>query len=415
MTDNLPPPPKAPVYDPNAPADPNSGVGNTAMFKDYFKQSEEDPDDTWPDEPNRFTENHVDDLLIWCVQRKTSDISVQTDRPIYNDISGVLRPATRRPIDGADMNVFLTKIYGADALARLASGVDLDLSYEVRPDRNTRVRFRVNITPMLSKGRDAVQITMRALPDIPPKVTDLKVDQAIIDAWAPRDGLVLITGPTGSGKSTLLASGMRMLIERPEGCGKMLTYEAPIEFVYDAVVSSKSLVSQCEVPRHLKSFEAGVRNALRRKPNIILVGEARDRETISAAIEAGQTGHAVYSTAHTIGVAPTIRRMVAAFEPGERTERAYALMETMRMIVTQILVPKIGGGRQALREYLVFTDEIREKFLGMSFDDWPVELINAVRDHGQLMVTSARKAYDEGLIEQRQYNLVARGTGQEML
>jgi defect-in-organelle-trafficking protein DotB len=79
------------------------------------------------------------------------------------------------------------------------------------------------------------------------------------------------------------------------------------------------------------------------------------------------------------------------------------------------LVPKIGGGRQALREYLVFTDEIREKFLGMSFDDWPVELINAVRDHGQLMVTSARKAYDEGLIEQRQYNLVARGTGQEML
>jgi defect-in-organelle-trafficking protein DotB len=382
------------------------------MFKDYFKQSASDLDETWPDEPMRFQESHVDEILIWSVQRKTSDISIQTDRPIYNDISGVLRPATKRPLDGADMNVFLTKIYGADALARLASGVDLDLSYEVRPDRNTRVRFRVNITPMLSKGRDAVQITMRALPDVPPKITDLKVDQEIIDAWAPRDGLVLITGPTGSGKSTLLAAGMRMLIERPEGCGKMLTYEAPIEFVYDAVVSPKSLVSQSEIPRHLKSFEAGVRNALRRKPNIILVGEARDRETISAAIEAGQTGHAVYSTAHTIGVAPTIRRMVAAFEPGERTERAYALMETMRMIVTQILVPKIGGGRQALREYLVFDDDTREKFLGMSFDEWPVELISAVREKGQMMVKSARKAYDEGLISARHYNLVARGTGE---
>ncbi len=119
-------------------------------------------------------------------------------------------------------------------MARLASGIDLDLSYEIRPDRNTRVRFRVNITPILSKGRDAAQITMRVLPDVPPKMVDLNVDQAIIDNWAPRDGLVLITGPTGSGKSTLCAAGMRMLIEREQGCGKMLTYEAPIEFVYDA-------------------------------------------------------------------------------------------------------------------------------------------------------------------------------------
>lgn len=405
MSDSFPAPPVPGTED--APKE--------AMFKDYFKQSSENLDETWPDEPMRFTEADVDAVLIWSVQRKTSDISIQTDRPLYNDIAGVLRPATKRPLDGADMAVFLTKIYGADAMARLASGIDLDLSYEVRPDRNTRVRFRVNITPMLSKGRDAVQITMRALPDVPPKMADLKVDQAIIDNWAPRDGLVLVTGPTGSGKSTLLAAGMRMLIERPEGCGKMLTYEAPIEFVYDAITSDKSLVSQCEIPRHLKNFEAGVRNALRRKPNIILVGEARDRETISAAIEAGQTGHAVYSTAHTIGVAPTIRRLVAAFEPGERTERAYALMETIRMIVTQILLPKIGGGRQALREYLVFTDELREKFLGMRYDDWPTELITAVREQGLPMVKSARAAYDDGAIEKRFYNLVARGSGEEIM
>lgn len=386
------------------------------VMKDYFKPTAGlDLDETWPDEPMRFAEAHVDPLLLWCVARKTSDITIQTDRPIYNDIAGALRPAMRRPLDGADMNVFLTKIYGADAMARLASGVDLDLSYEVRPDRNSRYRFRVNITPILSKGRDAAQITMRVLPDVPPKMADLKVDQPIIDNWAPRDGLVLITGPTGSGKSTLLAAGMRMMIERPEGCGKMLTYEAPIEFVYDAIAGPKSLVSQSEIPRHLKNFEAGVRNALRRKPNIILVGESRDRETISAAIEAGQTGHAVYSTAHTIGVAPTIRRMVATFESGERTERAYALMETMRMIVTQILMPKIGGGRQALREYLVFTDELRERFLDIPFESWPLELIKAVREQGKPMVRSAREAYDEGLIEGRFYNLVARGSGEEMM
>lgn len=384
------------------------------VLKDYFKPTDNlDLDETWPDEPNRFTEDEVDKLLLWSVARKTSDISIQTDRPVYNDIAGALRPATRRNLDGADMAVFLTKIYGADAMARLASGIDLDLSYEVRPDRLTRIRFRVNITPILSKGRDAAQITMRVLPDVPPKMADLKVDQEIIDNWAPRDGMVLITGPTGSGKSTLLAAGMRMLIEREEGCGKMLTYESPIEFVYDLVASDKSLVAQSEIPRHLKNFEAGVRNALRRKPNIILVGEARDRETISAAIEAGQTGHAVYSTAHTVGVAATIRRMVAAFEASERTERAYALMETMRMIVTQILVPKIGGGRQALREYLVFTDEMRERFLNIAFENWPLELIKTVRAQGKPLVKDAKEAFDKGLIEHKYYLLVAKGTAEE--
>lgn len=401
----------APVFPPAPPIEKKE----EGVLKDYFKPNEGlDLDETWPDEPVRFQEEHVDQILLWSVARKTSDISIQTDRPLYNDIAGALRPATRRPLDGADMMVFLSKIYGPDAMARLASGVDLDLSYEVRPDRNTRVRFRVNITPILSKGRDAAQITMRVLPDVPPKMADLNVDQEIIDNWAPRDGIVLITGPTGSGKSTLLAAGMRMLIERPDGCGKMLTYEAPIEFVYDAISSDKSLVSQSEIPRHLKNFEAGVRNALRRKPNIILVGESRDRETISAAIEAGQTGHAVYSTAHTIGVAATIRRMVAAFEASERTERAYALMETMRMIVTQILVPKVGGGRQALREYLVFTDEIREKFLGMSFETWPVELMRLVKTKGKPLVKDAREKLDAGLIEPKYYNLVAKGTGEDL-
>src|SRR5690606_26476190 len=143
-------------------------------LKDYFKPTEGmDLDETRPEEPMRFTEAHVDPVLLWSVSRKTSDISIQTDRPLYNDIAGVPRPAARRPLDGADMSVCLCKIYGPDALARLASGVDLDLSYEIRPDRNTRVRFRVNITPILSKGRDAAQITMRVLPDVPPKMVDL--------------------------------------------------------------------------------------------------------------------------------------------------------------------------------------------------------------------------------------------------
>ena len=177
---------------------------------------------TWPDEPNRFTEDMVDPFLLWCVKQGASDVSIQSDRQPYNEIHGHLHPATVRKIDAADMAVFLTRIYGPEALARLASGKDLDVSYEIRPDRYTRIRFRVNITAILSKGRDAAQITMRALPSDPPTMKDLKIEREIIEAWAPRQGIVIVTGPTGSGKTTLLAAGNRLLLERPQGCGALV-------------------------------------------------------------------------------------------------------------------------------------------------------------------------------------------------
>ena len=364
---------------------------------------------TWADEPLRLQEDHVDGLLLWCVLKRTTDVSIQTDRPVYIEIDGILYPITRRAIDSADMANVLSKIYGPDALAKLASGRDLDLSYEVRPDRNTRYRFRVNITAILSKGRDSVQITMRSLPNLPPTMADLGIEEKIVENWAQRQGLILITGPTGSGKSTLLAAGNRMLIEREQGCGKMLTYEAPIEYVYDQIVGERSLVAQTEIPKHLPDFAAGVRNALRRKPNIIMVGEARDRETVSAAIEAGQTGHAVYSTAHTVGVAATIRRMVSVFEPSERSERAFALMETLRMIVTQALVPRVGGGRVGLREYMVFDENVREIMLDMPIERWTSEAQRLLVRYGRTMEQSATAAYKAGLIERRWYLMLTKG------
>lgn len=366
---------------------------------------------TWEDEPVRFREEHIDPFLLWCVKKDSSDISIQTDRKIYNELGGQLYPATYRPIDSADMAVFLTKIYGPEAQARLASGDDLDVSYEIKPDRYTRYRFRVNITAILSKGRDAAQITMRVLPAEPPSMEALSIEEDIIANWAPRQGMVVITGPTGSGKSTLLAAGNRMLLERLHGCGKMLTYESPIEYTYDTIHSPSSLVAQTEIPRHVKDFAAGVRNALRRKPNIILIGEARDRETISAAIEAGQTGHAVYTTTHTTGVAATIRRMISAFDPEERAERAYALMETMRLIVTQALVPKVGGGRMGVREWMRFDDAIREKLLDMDFNEWSTEVQRMIPSYGQTMNKSATIAFEAGDIDRRWYLTLTQGGG----
>jgi defect in organelle trafficking protein DotB len=364
---------------------------------------------TWPDEPLRLQEADLDPLLLWIVPFHASDITLQTDRPVYIEVDGLLYPVTRRHLDSADMVNVLARIYGPDALAKLASGRDLDLSYEVRVDRNTRYRYRVNITAILSRGRDSVQVTMRSLPNLPPTMTELNIEEAIVNNWAPHQGLILVTGPTGSGKTTLLASGCRMLIERDRGCGKLLSYEAPIEYVYDQITGPRSLVAQSEIPRHLPNFAAGVRNALRRKPNIILVGEARDRETMSAAIEAGQTGHLVYSTLHTIGVAATVRRTISVFEPAERTERAYALMETLRMIVTQALVPRVGGGRIGLREYLVFDDNVREQLLDLPPERWTMETQRFLVRYGKTMNQSANAAFRDGLIDRRTYLLLTKG------
>lgn len=367
--------------------------------------------ETWPKEPPRFTDDMVDEFLLWCVKRNSSDITLQTDRPAYNEIYGLLYPGTFRPLDAADMNVFLNKIYGPEAGARLAGANDLDLSYEIRPDRYTRIRFRVNITAILSRGRDSASITMRVLPNEPPTMADLNVEQDVINSWHPRQGMVIITGPTGSGKTTLLAAGIRMLMERKRGCGKVVCYEAPIEYVYDAIKSPRSLLSQTEIPRHLPDFSRGVRNALRRKPNIILVGEARDRETISSSIEAAQTGHTVFTTTHTIGVASTIQRMVATFEPNERSERAYALMETVRLVVTQTLVPKVSGGRLGVREWMRFTDEVRDKLMDMDFKDWPAEIQRILPFYGQSMARSAEIFFDKGEIDRRTYIMLSSSTG----
>lgn len=364
---------------------------------------------TWPDEPLRIQEADVDPLLLWSAKLRSTDITLQTDRPVYIEVDGTLYPVTRRSLDSADMVNILARIYGPDALAKLASGRDLDLSYEVRPERNTRYRFRTNITAILSRGRDSVQVTLRSLPNLPPSMADLGIEEHLINNWSPRQGLILVTGPTGSGKTTLLASGCRMLIEREQGCGKLLTYEAPIEYVYDGITGPRSLVAQSEIPRHLPTFAAGVRNALRRKPNIILVGEARDRETVSAAIEAGQTGHLVYSTLHTVGVAATVRRIVSVFEPSERTERAYAMMETLRMIITQVLVPKIGGGRLGLREFLVFDDNVREQLLDMPVERWTLETQRFLVRYGRTMEQSANAAFKQGLIDRRAYLLLTKG------
>jgi len=357
-------------------------------------------------EPARFTPATLDDILAHCERLNASDITFQNGEPVFAEVYGRILRITQRELSTTEIRELLNHIYGPNGTAQILSGQDIDTHYEFRPTRNQRYRYRVNGTGCLVEGHEGIQITMRSIPTTPPKLEQLKLEPELIKAIAPDQGVVYVTGATGSGKSTLLASIIRHLVEKVEGNRKVLTYEAPIEFVYDDVDMPSSIVSQAEIPRHLPSFAAGVRNALRRKPGLILVGEARDAPTISAVIEAALTGHPVYTTLHSNGVAETIRRLVTSFPADERHGRTIDILETIRMAVWQKLVPSTDGMRIALREYLVFDNKIRDMLLDTDPETVTAATRRLVKEYGQPMEVDARKKFEAGIIAEREYKLI---------
>jgi len=363
-----------------------------------------------PDEPTRFTPVFMDRVLEHAEKLSASDITIQTGEPIYAEVYGVLIKMTNRRLSNTELGDLINSIYGPNATTQLLSGKDIDTHYEFRPNRGVRYRYRVNATACLVEGHDAIQITLRTIPTTPPKLETMNLPENILEAIAPQEGIVFITGATGSGKSTLLASIIRELIETEDSNRKVLTYEAPIEFVYDEIETISSVVSQSEIPRHLPSFAEGVRNALRRKPRLIMVGECRDAETISAALEAALTGHPVYTTLHTSGVAETMRRLVTSFSGEERLGRTIDILETIRLCIWQKLVPTVDGKRVALREYLVFDEEARDILLEGDPNEVTTTTRKLIRQRGQLMTVDAKAKFNEGIISERVYKLIIAGT-----
>ncbi len=362
-----------------------------------------------PDEPTRFKPDDLERVLLWCEKLNSSDITVQSNEPIFAEVYGRLLKITKHKLTNTEVGEFLNHIYGPNGVTQVLSGVDIDTHYEFRPNRAERYRYRVNGVGCEIEGQEGIQITIRTIPTDPPPLSEMKLPQTILDAYAPHQGVVYVTGATGSGKSTLLASIIRDLAEDPDSHRKVLTYESPIEFVYDSVVKTSSVVSQSEIPRHLPSFAAGVRNALRRKPRLILVGEARDPETISAVIDAALTGHPVYTTLHTNGVAETIRRLVTSFPLGERHGRLIDIIETVRLIIWQQLVPSTDGKRVPLREYLAFDENIRDTLLESDPENITATTRDMVKKFGQSMFVEAKEKFDQGLISERTFKVCAAG------
>lgn len=365
------------------------------------------PDYSFPKEPLRFGADNFEPILAHCSKIGTSDITLQTGEPVIAEVQGHIYKITKHKLSTAEVGDILNLLYGPNGTTQILSGHDIDTHYEFRPTRTERYRFRVNGTGCQVEGHHGIQLTLRTIPSEPPKLESLGLQKDIIDAMAPHEGVVYVTGATGSGKSTLLAAIIREIVEKPDCNRKVLTYEAPIEFVYDTIEKPTAVVSQSEIPRHLPSFADGVRNALRRKPRLILVGESRDAETISAVIEAALTGHPVYTTLHTTGVPETIRRLVGTFPAEERVGRTIDIIETLRLIVCQKLVPTVDGKQVALREFLAFTEDVRNVLLESDPDQVTSVTRRLMSERGQSMVIDAKKKFEDKIIPEREYKIIA--------
>lgn len=358
----------------------------------------------WTDEPARFSSFHLDPLLMYCESLSASDITVQAGEPVFAECYGKLVAITKKKLSHAEAIELLHSIYGQNGFAHILSGKEINMHYECAVNRRKKYRFRVNATGCLVEGHDSLQISFRLIPNLPPDIETLDLPETLLKALTPEQGIVYITGATGSGKTTLLASIIQSIAQQTQGHRKILTYEAPIEFVFDEIQKPNSVISQMEIPRHLPSFEIGIQNAMRRKPRLISISEVTTRETIRALVEAALTGHPIYTTLHSNGVAETIRRLVTAMPSGGGVDYTIDILETVRVIVWQKLIPAVDGKRVAVREFLIFDEWMRNKLL----ETVPEKLTLTVRDllkrYGQTMSTDVEKKFNAGVINQVEFD-----------
>ncbi|MEK7865634.1 MAG: type IV pilus twitching motility protein PilT [Planctomycetota bacterium] len=293
-------------------------------------------------------EIRVDDLLRELAEKGGSDLHLKAGRPPMMRVSGDLLP-TDHPILSADeVRKLVFGIMDPRRVSRFDDDLEADFSYEVPG----LARFRVNAFHQLGK----VSAVMRRIPIMILSLDELGHPKVLKEVCDRPQGLVLVTGPTGSGKSTTLAA-MIAEINRKSPC-HIITIEDPVEFVH---IDDKSTINQREVGQDVKDFEAALKRALRQDPDVILVGEMRDRITIETAIRAAETGHLVFSTLHTNDSKQTIDRILDYFPGDEKIQVRAMLALSLEAVVSQRLVRRADGrGRVAAMEIMVASPQIRQ-------------------------------------------------------
>ena len=287
-------------------------------------------------------------ILKTAVQSGSSDIHICVNKPPMMRLNGEVIPVAEglAPLTADQTKALVYSTLYDEQRAKFEKDWELDCSFAV-----TGVsRFRLNVLVT----RNGVEAIMRVIPSKIPTPEELSLQPTIVNFAGLPKGLVLVTGPTGSGKSTTLAALINQINQKRKG--HILTVEDPIEFTYEA---NACVVRQREIGQHTRSFNNALRAALREDPNVILVGEMRDLETIRLAMTAAETGHLTFATLHTPDAPSTVDRIIDVFPPHQQTQVRVQLAASLQGVVSQILLPrKDGKGRVAAREIMVMTPAI---------------------------------------------------------
>jgi len=318
----------------------------------------------------------IDSFLKLGLAQGCSDVHLAVGVPPMLRMNGDLMPIKFRELSDAELESYVTEILSDSQKEHFGSGKDLDFSY-VGEDGG---RFRVN----LFRKDTGVGAVFRYIPNEVPTLEGLDVPDVIRDFCDYHQGMVLVTGSTGTGKSTTLAAMINHLNQTRSL--NIISLEDPIEFVHP---SKKCQVIQRELGTHLRSFADGVRSAMREDPDVILVGELRDSDTISMAMTAAETGHLVLGTLHTTGAVKTIDRIVDAL-PGELREQTKSfLSQSLKAVVTQVLVKSLDGhNRKAIFEILVNNRAISKLIMNDQSHQIPAQLQTG-RDVGMQVMDMA--------------------------
>ncbi|NCU16941.1 type IV pilus twitching motility protein PilT [Pallidibacillus pasinlerensis] len=285
-------------------------------------------------------------LLENAFYSKASDLHIIVDSPPVLRINGKLQPVGSYPLSRTDTEQMAKEIIPEQLWNEFVTKGEVDFNYELE----STSRFRLNAF----RQRDSISIAIRTIPTKIPSISELNMPKTLESLMENPQGLILVTGPTGSGKSTTLAAMIDYINQKY--AKHIITLEDPIEYVHS---HKKSIVNQREVGADTLSFANGLRAALRQDPDIILVGEMRDLETISTAITAAETGHLVLATLHTSSAAQTIDRIIDVFQPHQQRQVRLQVANVLKGVISQRLFPlKDGSGRVAATEILINTPSV---------------------------------------------------------
>jgi twitching motility protein PilT len=292
---------------------------------------------------------HVNDLLKLAVERGASDLHLKVGSFPMMRVGGLLMPVSEdKKLDHEDVVAMSTSIMSTQQREKFKDSQEVDLAYSV-PGLG---RFRCNVF----QQRGTVGLVLRVIPMQIRTIDELGLPKVLKTIAEEERGLVLVTGTTGSGKSTSLAAMIDHINNTREA--HVMTVEDPIEFLHR---DAKSIINQREVAVDTKSFAHALRSALRQDPDVILVGEMRDFETIETALLAAETGHLVFSTLHTVDATETISRIVSVFAPHQQKQVRLQLASVLKAVISQRLIPrKDGKGRAPAVEVMVSTPFIRD-------------------------------------------------------